>query len=100
MINSGEDTDTAEFLYLAGIRGYVLIQRFGNHTTKLREKCHSAVTCRSVIRGIFEYLFVTMLNDISAGTYCIGGWVGQRSGLEGCGKPCPHRDSIPGPSSP
>jgi len=34
------------------------------------------------------------------GTHCIGGWVGPRASLEGCGKSCPHRDSIPGPSSP
>jgi len=34
------------------------------------------------------------------GTNCIGGWVGLRGGLELCGKPRPHRDSIPGPSSP
>ena len=34
------------------------------------------------------------------GTHCIGGWVGPRAGLDGCGKPCPHPDSIPGPSSP
>jgi hypothetical protein len=29
------------------------------------------------------------------GTHCIEGWVGPRSGLGGCGKPRPHRDSIP-----
>jgi hypothetical protein len=23
------------------------------------------------------------------GTYCIGGWVGHRAGLDGCGKACP-----------
>jgi len=34
------------------------------------------------------------------GTYCIGGWVGPRADLDGCGKFRPHRDSIPGPSSP
>ena len=35
------------------------------------------------------------------GTHCIGGWVGPRTGLGGCGKNSPpHRDSIPGPSSP
>jgi hypothetical protein len=35
------------------------------------------------------------------GTHCIGGWVGPRAGLDGCGKsPPPHRDSIPGQSSP
>jgi hypothetical protein len=33
-------------------------------------------------------------------THCIGGWVGPRAGLDGCGKSRPHRDSIPGPSSP
>jgi len=29
------------------------------------------------------------------GTHCIGGWVGPRAGLDGCGKSRPHRDSIP-----
>jgi hypothetical protein len=32
--------------------------------------------------------------------HCIRDWVGSRAGLDGCGKSCPHRDSIPGPSSP
>ena len=32
------------------------------------------------------------------GTHCIGGRVGPRAGLDGCGKSRPHRDSIPGPS--
>jgi hypothetical protein len=30
----------------------------------------------------------------------IGGWLGPRAGLDGCGKYLPHRDSIPGPSIP
>ena len=34
------------------------------------------------------------------GTNCIRGWVGPRTGLDGWGKSCPHRDSIPRPSSP
>jgi len=34
------------------------------------------------------------------GTHCIGGWVGLRTCLDGCGKPQPHRDSIPGPPTP
>ena len=34
------------------------------------------------------------------GTHCIGGWVDPRAGLNGSGKSRPHRDSIPGPSSP
>jgi len=35
-----------------------------------------------------------------AGAHCIGGWLGPRAGLEGCGKSRPHRDSILGPSRP
>jgi hypothetical protein len=31
------------------------------------------------------------------GIHCIGGWVGPRVGLNGCGKSRPHRDSNPGP---
>ena len=34
------------------------------------------------------------------GTHCIGGWVGLGALLDMCGKSRPHRDSIPGPSSP
>jgi hypothetical protein len=33
-------------------------------------------------------------------TPCIGGWVGSRAGLDGCGRSRLHRDSIPGPSRP
>jgi len=35
-----------------------------------------------------------------AGTHCTGGWAGPTAGLDRCGKSHPHRDSIPGPSSP
>ena len=34
------------------------------------------------------------------GTHCIGSWVCPRAGLDGCGKSRPHRDLIPGPTSP
>jgi hypothetical protein len=34
------------------------------------------------------------------GTHCTRGWVDPRAGLDKCGKSRPHRDSIPGPSSP
>ena len=36
----------------------------------------------------------------TASTLCIGGWVRRGVGLDGCGKYLPHRDPIPGPSSP
>jgi hypothetical protein len=34
------------------------------------------------------------------GTHCTGGWVGPRAALNMCEKSNPHRDSIPGTSSP
>ena len=34
------------------------------------------------------------------GTHRIGGWVGPRASLDGCGKSRLHRVSIPGPSTP
>ena len=34
------------------------------------------------------------------GTHRTGGWVGPRAGLDRCAKSRPHRDSIPGSSSP
>jgi hypothetical protein len=34
------------------------------------------------------------------GTHITGGWVGPGAGLDVCEKFCPHRDWIPGPSSP
>ena len=34
------------------------------------------------------------------GTHSIGAWVGPSAGLDVCTKSRPHRDSIPGPSSP
>ena len=47
------------------------------------------------------------LHDLAAlspgkrpGTHCTGGWVGPKDGLDGCAKSHPHRDLIPGPSSP
>jgi len=34
------------------------------------------------------------------GTHCTGGWLVRMAGVDGCGKYRPHRDSIPGQSSP
>ena len=31
------------------------------------------------------------------GTHCVGGSLGPRAGLDVCGKPRSHRESIPGP---
>jgi hypothetical protein len=35
----------------------------------------------------------------SPGTHSLGGWVGARAGLDGCGKSRPNRNWIPVPSS-
>ena len=54
--------------------------------------------------GIVWICFVAVADALYArekpGTHCTGGWVGPRSVLDRCGKSRPHRDSIPGPSSP
>ena len=52
-----------------------------------------------------EYRYSPTLSLTSApngvDSHCIGSWVGPtRAGLDGCGKSRPHRNSIPGPSSP
>jgi hypothetical protein len=39
-------------------------------------------------------------NIRTSGIHCIGGWMGPRAVLDGCGKSLPHRDSIPGPPNP
>jgi hypothetical protein len=34
-------------------------------------------------------------SEKTPGTYCIGGWVGPRAGLDGCGKSRPHGHLTP-----
>ena len=43
---------------------------------------------------------LNLANRTSGRPHCIGGWVGPRAGLDGCGKSRPHRNLIPGLSSP
>ena len=45
-------------------------------------------------------MFRSLLTPGKPVTHCTEGWVGPRAGLDRCGKSRPHRDSIPGPSSP
>ena len=47
-----------------------------------------------------RYSPAALLPGKGSRTHGTGGWVGPRAGLDGCGEPRPHRDSIPGPSSP
>jgi hypothetical protein len=50
--------------------------------------------------GVQRHFPASLSPGKKTGTHFIGGWVGLKAGLEGCGKYCPHRYSIPGPSSP
>jgi len=42
----------------------------------------------------------TRPGSFTPGAHGIGGWVVPTAGLDRCGKSHPHRDLIPGPSSP
>jgi hypothetical protein len=54
----------------------------------------------SKVAVIRNYSFRFMNRHDRPGTHRTGGWVGPRASLDGRGKSHPHRDSIPGPSSP
>jgi hypothetical protein len=41
-----------------------------------------------------------LLSGNRPGAHCVGGWVGPKASLDPCGKSRPHRNLIPGTSSP
>ena len=45
-------------------------------------------------------LWPLYLRETDPRTHFIGGWVDPRAGMDGCGKPRPHRYSIPRPTIP
>jgi hypothetical protein len=49
--------------------------------------------------GVERFSATTLPLGLRSVTRCTGGWVGRRAGLDKCGKPRRHRDSIRGPSS-
>jgi hypothetical protein len=65
---------------------------------------------RSISYSVFNFRFrwVWVVNATPSrfsprerpGTYCTRSWVGQKAGVDGCGKSRPHCDSTPGPSNP
>jgi hypothetical protein len=68
-----------------GSRGIALLLRLNS---TLRRGCAvNATRAAALPTGQTRYPF-------------FGGCVGPRGGMDGCGNPAPHRDSIPGPSSP
>jgi hypothetical protein len=46
-----------------------------------------------------RHVTATLPSGKGPGTHSIGVWVGPRAGLDVCGKPSSHRNSIPGSSS-
>ena len=60
----------------------------------------STLSLTSEIDGVVGQRSPAALPRERAGTHCIGGWVGPRTGLDGYGKSRPHRYLILGPSSP
>jgi len=60
----------------------------------------SAQNCFSLLEaGGQRYYPAALLPGKRPGTRCVGGRVGPRSDLDGCGISRPRRDLIPGPSS-
>ena len=49
---------------------------------------------------MYKHYCHMVTENVNQYTHCIGGWVGPRAGLHGCGKTHPHQDSIPGVPSP
>ena len=70
-------------------------------TTKAQKGYSSTLSLTSALDGVGGQRTPRPLYPQERpGTHSIGGWVGRRAGLEGCGKSRPHRHPIPGPSSP
>jgi hypothetical protein len=62
--------------------------------------CFRSALSTPVFPKVETHCYVPQTADTTPGSHSIGDWVGPRAGLDGCGKSRPHRDSIPGPSSP
>jgi len=66
------------------------------------ERYSSTLSLTSALDGVGgqRHAPAALLPGKRPGTQCIGGWAGPRAGLDECGKPRPHQDSIPRPPSP
>jgi hypothetical protein len=76
--------------------------RTGHEDPEGEERCSSTLYLTSALDGVGGKRHASAAIPLRKrpGAHCVGGWVGPRAGLDGCGKSRPHRDSIPGPSSP
>jgi hypothetical protein len=75
--------------------------KLGHEGPEGEQRYSSTLSLTSALDGVGGQRHVlAALPRERPGTHCMGGWVGPRASLDGCGKSHPHRDSIPGPSSP
>jgi hypothetical protein len=76
--------------------------RTGHEGPEGEQRYSSTVSLTSALDrvGVQRHVLTALPPGKKSGTYSMRGWVGPRAGLDGCGKSRPHRDSIPGPSSP
>jgi hypothetical protein len=72
------------------------------HEGPEEERYSSTLSLTSALDGVGgqRHAPAALLPGTRPGTQGIGGWVGPRVCLDGCGKSRPHQDSIPGPPSP
>jgi hypothetical protein len=62
--------------------------------------CNSTLSLNSALDGEVSATPRPLYPRERPGTHYVGGWVGPKDDLGGCGKSLPHRESIPGQPSP
>jgi hypothetical protein len=76
-------------------------QQLSVHVSSCQYMTAAVSTCQqlSVHDSSCQYMSAAVsscqLPPVSPGTDCVGGWVGLRASLDGCGKSRPPRNSIP-----
>jgi hypothetical protein len=81
---------------------YKVHPRTGHEGPEVEYSYSAILSLTSVLDGVGgqRHASAALPAGKRSGSNFIGGWVGPRAGLDGCGKSRPHRDPTPGPSSP
>jgi len=76
--------------------------RTGNEGQKEEKRYSSTLSLTSALDGVGgqRHASAALPPGKRLRTHCIGDWVGPKAGLDGRGISLPHRNSIPGTSSP
>ena len=65
----------------------------GHEGPKVESKPNTLLSLTSALDGVGDQHHAPAnLPPVTAGSHCTGGWVGTRTGLDGCGTSAPHRD--------